>query len=307
MKTTIIGAGICGLWLGHQLKQQGHDVTIFEKSKGVGGRMATKRTGTETFDHGAQFYSDDPEMNQLHKIWSSSNLSRPWFSKNDRQRFTAIGGMTLLAKKLQQNLEVQLNQKLNRIFINDGLTMLEFEDGPKINAEVLVLTCPLPQTLEILDLSGLEYPSELKQIQYEKAIVFLIEGVLTQSQAMNGIGYVEPEGSADIFSITDQQKKQTCVEPCWTIAMSESFSERYFECSDDVILDAGIKAIRIHFPDFLYKNTVVKKWRFSHPKSKYQSAFLKLKGLPVYLAGDAFGGPSITGTVRSANALLVNL
>jgi hypothetical protein len=40
-RIAIIGAGLAGLTCGKALQQAGHDVVIFEKSRGIGGRLAT--------------------------------------------------------------------------------------------------------------------------------------------------------------------------------------------------------------------------------------------------------------------------
>jgi len=303
MKTTIIGAGISGLWLGYQLKNAGHDISIIEKSRGVGGRIATKRIGTEKFDHGAQFYTDDIEMKDLHKIWSDASLSLPWFAKKNKMRFTVAGGMTLLAKELQKNLNIQLNQRLTKIVKSKSQLVLELDSGEGLTTDQLILTSPLPQSLDLLNSSGIDYPTDLKQIQYEKALVFLVEKVNTKSEIMKDTAYLEPEESGDIFSIADQQKKQNCTECSWTITMNGVFSETHFEQSDEAIIEAGVTTIKKQLADFSFQNIVLKKWRYSHPKTKYHSPFLKLTDPPIYLAGDAFGGPSITGAARSANAL----
>jgi predicted NAD/FAD-dependent oxidoreductase len=41
----VVGAGIAGLLLARELKARGAEVVVFEKSRGLGGRMATKRVG----------------------------------------------------------------------------------------------------------------------------------------------------------------------------------------------------------------------------------------------------------------------
>lgn len=49
----IIGAGIAGLTCARTLIEHGFKATIFEKSRGVGGRASTRRANALSFDHGA--------------------------------------------------------------------------------------------------------------------------------------------------------------------------------------------------------------------------------------------------------------
>lgn len=51
----IIGAGIAGLACAAGLTGAGHAVTLFDKGRRPGGRVATRRAGGAMFDHGAQF------------------------------------------------------------------------------------------------------------------------------------------------------------------------------------------------------------------------------------------------------------
>ena len=52
----IIGAGLAGLTAAHQLKAHAN-VTLFEKSRGLGGRLATRYATPYEFDHGAQHFT----------------------------------------------------------------------------------------------------------------------------------------------------------------------------------------------------------------------------------------------------------
>ena len=52
----VVGTGLSGLVVAHRLRNVAH-VTIYEKSRGPGGRMATRRAGDFEFDHGAQFFT----------------------------------------------------------------------------------------------------------------------------------------------------------------------------------------------------------------------------------------------------------
>src|SRR3981081_2651327 len=51
----IIGAGSSALAAAHTLLDAGYTVTLFEKSRGVGGRAATRKRAGFIYDHGAQY------------------------------------------------------------------------------------------------------------------------------------------------------------------------------------------------------------------------------------------------------------
>ena len=57
MRAVVVGAGIAGLMAGRTLARAGHEVIVLDKGTSVGGRMATRRIGEATFDHGAQFFT----------------------------------------------------------------------------------------------------------------------------------------------------------------------------------------------------------------------------------------------------------
>lgn len=51
----VIGAGMTGLTIARTLADAGAEIVVAEKSRGIGGRMASRRTDFGTFDHGAQY------------------------------------------------------------------------------------------------------------------------------------------------------------------------------------------------------------------------------------------------------------
>ncbi len=53
----VIGAGMAGITCARTLAQAGHAVHVFEKSRGLSGRMSTRRTPFGSFDHGAQYFT----------------------------------------------------------------------------------------------------------------------------------------------------------------------------------------------------------------------------------------------------------
>jgi len=57
LRIAIIGAGMAGVSAGRLLADRGHTVTLLEKSRGCGGRCATKRWEGHIVDHGAQYFT----------------------------------------------------------------------------------------------------------------------------------------------------------------------------------------------------------------------------------------------------------
>ena len=79
----VVGAGIAGITCARTLMQAGHRVTVFEKSRGVGGRMATRRTEFGSFDHGAQYFTVRDERFE-EALATASGLVRPWSASTVR-------------------------------------------------------------------------------------------------------------------------------------------------------------------------------------------------------------------------------
>ncbi len=73
----VIGGGMAGIACARTLLQAGHQVTVFEKSAGFGGRMASRQTVFGSFDHGAQYFTvRDDRFAQA--LATSPKVSKPW-------------------------------------------------------------------------------------------------------------------------------------------------------------------------------------------------------------------------------------
>ena len=67
----VVGAGLAGLAAARALVAADRAVDLFEKSRGTGGRVATRRALGTTFDHGAQYFT-------VRDSGFSAALARPW-------------------------------------------------------------------------------------------------------------------------------------------------------------------------------------------------------------------------------------
>src|SRR5690606_13683869 len=115
-----IGAGMAGLALAVGLREAGVSALILEKSRGLGGRMATRRLGEGIFDHGAQFFTaKSPEFQKAVHQWSENDWTHSWFDQDSlsgslaapslepplpRSRWVGSHGMTTVPKGLGEGL-----------------------------------------------------------------------------------------------------------------------------------------------------------------------------------------------------------
>ena len=101
----IAGSGLSAIFAALTIKSQKNtNVVLFDKARGLGGRLATRRAENGKFDHGAQYFDistllDQPQIQTLldEKIISSNNGSDKFFSP---------GGMTNIAKFLLKEFDV---------------------------------------------------------------------------------------------------------------------------------------------------------------------------------------------------------
>lgn len=78
-RIAVVGAGPAGAMAARTLAQHGHRVTAFEKSRGPGGRTATRYAGDQRFDHGApSFYADDPRLARWIRSWVQQGVLAEW-------------------------------------------------------------------------------------------------------------------------------------------------------------------------------------------------------------------------------------
>ena len=304
MKTAlVIGAGLSGLLTARRLRDAGLKVIVVEKSRGVGGRMATRRDGLARYDHGAQFLS--VENNKI-PDWARSALTAEWIEIGNKSYYAVEAGMTNLAKELAVSTEIRFEHLVLGLKQVAGEWSAEIQNQAPIKADLVYMSCPLPQSLHVLTTSGVHYPSKLDGLIYAKALVGLFEmapGPFDSSWAT-----LQLDPTPTIAMIANQQSKRVSAVPAVTFTMAPDWSEAHFDL-DEVeqlrLMNREIETWRQTSPaPFIFQpvKSQVKKWRFSHPLPGQQitkDLYVDLeRGL--FLIGDAFGGGSLHGAARSA-------
>lgn len=119
MKIAIIGAGLAGLTAAGTLSASGHYVVLFDKARGPGGRMSTRRAetarGMAFFDHGAQYFTArDPAFVAEVAQWEAAGAAARWPAAG-ADAWVGTPGMNAIIKALAADHAVQWNSRIESI------------------------------------------------------------------------------------------------------------------------------------------------------------------------------------------------
>lgn len=165
MRVAIIGAGISGLACAEVLVAQGLQVRLFDKGRGPGGRMATRRTetpaGEVSFDHGAQFFTvRDPVFAACVRGWARQGLVAQWPEASHcagSDAWVGVPGMNALPRAIAQGHDIAqgaLVRGLARAACGGWRIILEHgSDGP---FDAVVVALPAEQAAGLLGLCDLD-------------------------------------------------------------------------------------------------------------------------------------------------------
>ena len=302
----VIGAGMAGLTAAAELQRDGCRVLVLDKGRGVGGRLASRRIGGASFDHGAQFITArTSRFAALVEDCRRAGAVEEWHrglgdSPDGHVRWRGHPAMTSVAKHLARALEIILDTRVVALRASRHRWSAETETGAVYSAGTVVLTPPVPQSLAILKAGAVvlqpETRGRLEGIEYERCLAVM--AVLVGPSRLRPPGGLAP-GEGPIAWIADNQLKGISVEPAVTIHATHAFSLEHWERdrqeSGRRLLDVAngwlgteVRAFQVHG------------WLYSKPLQVDERPCAIVSQVPpLVLAGDAFAGPRVEGAALS--------
>jgi renalase len=198
-RLAILGAGYTGVSAAYALRTYGSDIVLFEKSRGVGGRAATRRQNGVCYDHGANYikaYNSEVDT-LIRDTFASSELvtikEGVWtfdhqgtIQPSDEQeaaKWTYRDGITHLAKALYKASGATLHTERRLTAIQrtpEGWQVQDETGQPESGFDALLLTAPAPQTLALLESSVWESSAKsdlitaLRRVSYRSIFSFIL-------------------------------------------------------------------------------------------------------------------------------------
>jgi predicted NAD/FAD-dependent oxidoreductase len=306
MRVVIVGAGLSGLVAARSLTDAGASVVVVDKGRSPGGRLATRRIGAATLDHGAQFFTArTPAFQRRVDDWVERGVVAVWshgFDDSDgHPRYAATAGMNSLAKDLAIGLDVRCSTMAFAVRpaeTGDNWNVV-IDDGTVHAADAVIVTSPLPQSFALLADAGLELDETLMRTDYDRTIALL--ATLDRPPAITAPGGIQ-RPTPEVSFVADNVAKGVSATPAITLHAAAEWSEQHWDDDLDELQRSLVELAAPWTRDARIDEAQVKKWRFATPRSTWPDPCWVAPGGRVVLAGDAFDGPRVEAAHNSGLA-----
>lgn len=312
----VIGAGASGLMAARTLADSGLRVSVFDKSRGLGGRLATRRVGGFAFDHGCPVANiDDPTGLSVVRRLETMDAAALWEPMPGFSGFVGTPGNSAMLKPLAEPLTVHRGLEVAAVerdaegggwmlipkneLVQDKTAQDEARAalGP---FDWVLVTAPAPQTHALLEgLTPIAARVAEAGMEPRWTVMVVPDGSLNQ-------------GSAEVIAFDDEilerairndRKPGRSGAESWVVQARRDWSIANLELDKDQARDAVLAAFRKAIPQGDPIFAAAHRWRFSEVSAPLGVPCLLDPDLGLGAAGDWCVGPCVADALESGRAL----
>jgi renalase len=335
MVIAIIGAGLSGLVAAQRLMQAGHTVTVFEKSKGMGGRMSTryaKGDRSSKFDHGTPFISAQGSnfkafVNEYEKL----GLLKKWTNKfmyedadtltevsaipSGGDLYVATNGMNSIGKHLSRPIDVRNGVRVGGITHfgkkakKKKAWMLNLDDQQVFEADAVIVALPATQAYGVIQTAQDETSirriiREIDEISYDPSLSFMFNFGKQDIPDWSALKLVDPYVS---LIINESSKRDFDGNFTIVVHSTPELAIKHQSHDRDLALHEVLKVLVRELGTYA-ANPVwhdIHFWRYARARKTINKPFFECDDpdLPLAIIGDYFMGNDIEAAFNSAVAL----
>lgn len=335
MVIAIIGAGLSGLVAANRLALAGHEVTVFEKSRGFGGRMATRyKSGDRSvkFDHGTSFLSaNGTGFKSFLNQYADTGVLRKWTNKflyEDTDTITEVSatpggddlyiasnGMNTIGKLLQRLIDVRTETRVGGITYfgknrgNKRAWMVNLDSQDVFEADAIVIAVPSTQAYGIIqtaadELSIRQIIREIDDVSYDPDLTFMFSFGKQEIPDWEAKKMVNPVVS---LIINESSKRDFGGDLNVVVHTTPEFAIKYQKDSRDIAQHEVLKVLMTELGSFAATPVWqdVHFWRYARARKSLNIPFFECSDAdqPLAIIGDYFMGTDAEAAYNSAVAL----
>ncbi len=314
-RVAIVGGGMAGLSCARALLEAGIAATVFEKSRGAGGRMSTRRCDDLHFDHGAQYFTvRHAAFDARVQSWLEAGVVAPWqgrlvglprpFSRTPTvvNRYVGIPGMSAVLRSFGEAIDVRYGTPISGLSYEHDHWWLESPSGPvdEIFAAV-VCALPAPQAVPLLaaaphlqeQVAAVDMaPTWAVMVTFETPFDVSFDGAFIDHSPLN-------------WAARNDSKPGRSGKECWVLHSTADWSRQHLDSSKhevtEALLEALVKSSNVELPKVLHLDA----HRWLHARTAKPLAEICLFDPQMHLGicGDWCPGARVEGAYLSGLAV----
>ena len=320
MRIAVIGAGLSGLSFAHSSRRFA-DIQLFEKSSGVGGRLATRRSADYEFDHGAQFFTcrsyalksllKDDDFQSVVAEWQpklvtlapdSETFKRTWFEPH----YVGAPNMTAFPKRLARGLAISYSAQVREISRYGSRWQLKDESCSKLGVfDWVVSAIPAPQVDMLFGAKFIEH-SSVKEAQMSPCFALMI--ALKDRPQLNFEAAVAQQSPISWLAINNSKPARSA-RPGLVVHSSNEWAKAHIDEEPNVIENQLLAALnQLIDPNLLSIQEIdLQRWRYAKVEKAIGKEFLVDEENRLAAVGDWCSGNRAEDAFASGRALAEHL
>lgn len=188
-RIAMIGAGIGGLRCAAILAEHGVDVTVFDKARGPGGRMSSRRAPQPFgYDHGAQFFTArDPRFRQQVCAWVRAGVATQWRGRlveidgaqvapldDDQERYVGVPRMSAIGRHMAIGLDLRLESRIAHLERGaEGWHLTDVDNQNRGAFDAVLINAPPRQACDLLSSASPDLAARVGAAQMAPCVAVL--------------------------------------------------------------------------------------------------------------------------------------
>jgi predicted NAD/FAD-dependent oxidoreductase len=292
MKIAIIGAGLSGANIYNLLRDDAHDITIFEKSRGAGGRCSTKYINNRLLDHGTPFFK--PSNIEFIEFCDKKVYENILIKKDDY--YYPVNGMNKICSFMIDTENLKRETKIVSCEYKDSKWHLKDDSNVVYGGfDKLCLTLPAPQILQ-MSIKLPEYiTKQLKQVEYNSVATVMFYSIHNIKSKLKK--YIDTIGFNNIVDNSLKYGYKDFYSYIWHMPQDAQDKNRF--CNRDDIrsfLDNNLL-------DDNSIETITHFWKYATVKESLDIEYIYDDNISLAICGDYFGIKNLDSSYLSSTRL----
>lgn len=313
----VVGAGVAGLTCASHLVSQGFRVRVFDKGRGPGGRLSTRREGPVQFDHGAQYFTvRDPDFAETVGQWLAEGTAALWHGRvgvlengrlsdtgGDTARYVGVPGMRALARRLTRESRVRTRVEIASVERRGKQWLLtDADDQPRGRFELVVAAVPAPQAVPLLA-GAPRLAAQAETVRMAPTWAVLAAFGEPLDLPFDG-AFVR--GSPLVWVARDGSKPGRPEVETWVLHAAHDWSREHLESAADEVSERLLAALSQATGGTVLPpptHLTAHRWRFAEPEAPLPQRFLFAPEIGLGACGDWCGESRVEGAWLSGLGL----